>query len=97
MCKEQEAVRQAAWFLLHTECFFYPIYSFDYGTELQELGGTPDSFLFPELKRRVTEALLMDERIVAVDEFRFSRIRTQVRVYFVIHTIYGNFPMDTEV
>lgn len=97
MCSGQEAVRQAAWFILHTTRFDYPIYSFDYGNELETLGGTPDSFLFPELKRRVREALFVDERIVAVDSFSFSRVGTRVGVSFVIHTVYGDLAMDLEV
>ena len=85
-----KAARQAAWLILHTERFLFPIYSFDYGTELLELRGTRDSFLFPELKRRVSEALFVDERFTGTSAFRFSRQGSRVEVHFTIHTIYGD-------
>ena len=90
MIDGREATRQAAWLILHTERFLFEIYSHDYGTELLELRGTRDSFLFPELKRCVTEALLVDERFTGTSEFNFSRQRNRVEVRFTIHTIYGD-------
>jgi len=97
MVDGHEAVRQAAWFILHTERFRYVIYSFDYGTELQGLGGSRDSFLFPEIKRRVTEALLVDDRIIGASEFVFDRQKSRVAVRFLVHTIYGETEMELEV
>ena len=90
------AVRQAAWLILHTERYLHLIYSFDYGTELEGLAGSRDSFLFPEIKRRVTEALLVDERITGTSDFSFQRVRTRVEVRFTLHTIYGDAEMEWE-
>ena len=92
-----EAVRQAAWLILHTERYLHLIYSFDYGTELQGLAGNRDSFLFPEIKRRVTEALCVDDRITGTSNFKFQRIRMRVEVSFTIHTVYGELEMEVEV
>jgi len=97
MVDGHEAVRQAAWLILHTERYLHLIYSFDYGTELAGLGGSRDNFLFPEIKRRVTEALLVDDRIRGTSEFTFSRVRTRVEVGFVVHTVYGEMEMELEV
>ena len=91
-----EAARQAAWLILHTERYLHFIYSFDYGTELEGLAGSRDSFLFPEIKRRVTEALLVDERLTGTSEFSFHRARTRVEVRFTLHTIYGDLDMQWE-
>ena len=96
-CDGHEAVRQAIWLMLHTERYLHVIYSFEYGTELQDLAGNQDSFLFPEMKRRVTEALLVDDRVTGTSEFTFHRIGTRVEVRFVVHTEYGDMDMEWEV
>jgi len=97
MVDGHEAARQAAWLILHTERFIHLIYSFDYGTELEGLQGKRDSFLFPELKRRVTEALLVDDRMRGTSDFHFSRRRSRVELRFTLHTIYGDMEMELEV
>lgn len=91
------AARQAAWLILHTERYQHIIYSFHYGTELQSLFGTRDSFLFPEIKRRVTEALIMDDRITGTSDFVFARQRERVTVRFTVHTVYGDADFALEV
>ena len=97
MVDGHEAVRQAAWLMLHTERFLYLIYSFNYGTELKGLHGKGDSFLFPEVRRRVTEALLVDDRISGTSDFVFERRRSRVEVRFIIHTVFGDMELELEV
>jgi len=97
MVDGHEAARQAAWLILHTERFLHVIYSFDYGTELLGLHGKGDSFLFPEIRRRVTEALLVDERLTGTSDFHFHRRRTRLEVRFMLHTVYGETEMELEV
>jgi len=92
-----EAARQAMRLILHTERFRYEIYSFRYGTELESLAGKGDSFLFPEIKRRVTEALLTDDRVRGTSDFVFNRIRTRVTVRFVAHTIFGDIEQTLDI
>ncbi|MCL2562422.1 MAG: DUF2634 domain-containing protein [Oscillospiraceae bacterium] len=88
------AARQAAWIILHTERYRHVIYSFNFGTEFADLPGRDDGFLFPEIKRRVTEALMMDDRITGTSDFTFARRRTQVEVRFVVHTVFGDAEME---
>ena len=92
-----EAAYQAAWLILHTERFLHLIYSFDYGAELSGLKGKRDSFLFPEIKRRIREALLVDERFTGTSNFTFRRRGTRVEVGFTLHTIYGDMELETEI
>ena len=47
-------------------------YSWNYGVELVELIGQPKEYALPEIKRCITEALLQDDRITAVDGFEFE-------------------------
>ena len=94
MVDGREAARQAAWLILHTERYRYPIYSFEYGAELENLIGRNDGFLFPEIKRRVTEALLVDDRITGTSDFAFHRRKSRVEVRFVVHTVYGDMEIE---
>lgn len=90
-CDELEAMRQVIYKILNTERYQYLIYSSDYGIELIDLYGEPVTYVCPELQRRITEALLQDDRIESVDNFTFdlSEPRT-VYVKFLVHTIFGD-------
>lgn len=93
-----EAVKQAVYKILLTERYRYIMYSWNYGIELQDLFGEPVSYVCPELKRRITEALTQDDRIEDVDEFEFDLSRKGlVHVSFLVHTIYGEIQAEREV
>lgn len=85
-----EAMKQAIYLILNIERYNYLIYSWNYGIELADLFGQPTSFVLPELKRRITEALTQDERILGVDNFSFEVNRGKVHATFTVHTIFGN-------
>jgi len=85
-----EAMKQAIFKILNTERYEYVIYSWNYGIELADLFGQPISYVLPELKRRITEALMQDDRILSVDNFSFETNRNKVHVTFTVHTIFGD-------
>lgn len=87
---ELEAMKQAIYLILNIERYNYLIYSWNYGVELADLFGQPISFVLPELKRRITEALTQDERIQSVDNFSFEVNRGKVHATFTVHTIFGD-------
>ena len=92
------AMEQAVYKILSTERYRYMIYSWNYGVELEDLFGEPVSFVCPELERRIKEALLWDTRIEDVSDFRFDISRKgTVHVYFLVHTIFGDFGAEKEV
>ncbi len=94
----QLAVEQAIYKILLTERYQYQIYSTNYGVELADLFGMPVTWVRPEIERRVAEALLMDNRIKAVDNFVFNLdTRHVVAVTFTAHTIFGDATIETEV
>src|SRR5690606_29056146 len=64
-----EAVKQAVFLILRTERYRYLIYSTDYGSELEGLIGRDSLFVQSELKRRIREALMQDDRIEDVTNF----------------------------
>ena len=90
-CDELEAMVQVIYKILNTERYQYIIYSWNYGIELLDLYGEPVTYVCPELQRRITEALVQDDRITSVDSFEFdtSEKRT-IHVTFVVHTIFGD-------
>lgn len=94
---ERDAVLQAVYLILNVERYAYPIYSRNYGSELSDLIGKPKDYAMSEMKRRITEALLQDDRITSLSDWEFEAGRKSVRVNFVVHTIYGDVEASKEV
>lgn len=94
---EIAAVRQAIYLILNIERYRYPIYSFDYGVEFYDLIGMDSQLAIPEIKRRVSEALLQDDRIVSVGDWDFKINKKKVFVTFVVTTVFGNLESEIEV
>lgn len=92
-----EALKQAIYKALNTERYEYPIYSFNYGIELESLIGKDRTYVQIELKRRIQECLLRDERITAVDNFRFEGSGDVLKCTFDVHSIYGDLTVTREV
>lgn len=96
-CDGLAAMEQAAYKILSTERYQNLIYSPGYGVELAGLFGQPAAFVYPELERRITEALMQDARITAVDGFSFERRKGAVSCTFSVHTTEGDFTAQKEV
>lgn len=94
---EIDAIKQTIYFILGTERYEYLIYSWDYGIELQDLFGKPMPYVIAEIKRRITEALTMDDRITDVVDFQFERNREVLHVTFSVVSTLGNIPTELEV
>ena len=89
-----EAMNQAIFILLSVERFDYKIHSYDYGVELEELIGKRRGYVEADIRRRLNEALMQDDRITGTTEFRFSTDRESVTVEFTVQTIFGNIPIE---
>ncbi|MDR2889524.1 MAG: DUF2634 domain-containing protein [Lachnospiraceae bacterium] len=93
-----EAMKQVIYKIIHTERYQYPMYSWNYGTELSDLYGEPVSYVVPELERRITEALLWDDRITEVSDFEFDLTNKGViSVTFNVQTVFGTLKSEAEV
>ncbi len=97
MTDEQDALYQAVYLILNVERYVYPIYSRNYGVELADLVGQPKDYAMSEAKRRITEALVQDDRITSVDGWSFDTGRKSVLAQFTVHTIYGDLEVTKEV
>ena len=92
-----EALKQAIYKVLNTERYEYPIYSFNYGIELENLIGKDPMYAQIELKRRIRECLLQDERITSVDNFRFEINGDEMICNFDVISIFGELNITQEV
>lgn len=91
MCDGYDAVKQSIYKILNTERYQHLIYSWNYGVELSDLIGQPTSYVCSEVQRRITEALLQDDRIESVTDFEFDiNKKHEVVCTFVVHTIFGD-------
>lgn len=93
-----EAMKQVVFKILNTERYAYVMYSWNYGIETMDLYGEPVSWVCPELQRRITEALVCDDRIESVTDFDFNLSQKGVvHVSFVVHTIFGDMQAERAV
>ena len=97
MTDKREALRQAVYLILNVERYAYSIYSRNYGSELVDLIGQPMDYAMSEMKRRITDALMQDDRITGVDDWTFETGRKSVLVRFTVYTIYGELEATKEV
>ena len=87
---EQEAMKQTVFRILNTERYQFIIYPWYYGIETLDLYGEPVTWVCPELERSITEALLVDTRIISVTNFEFDlSIKGVVQTSFTVNTVYG--------
>lgn len=92
-----DAVEQAVFLILNTERYQWLIHSWDYGVEWKELIGKPVPYCVAEVPRRVTEALLQDDRITAVEDFSFQVEKKRLMTTFTVVSIFGKLRTGTEV
>lgn len=97
MTDGMEAMRQAIYLILCTERFIWPIYSWNYGTELSGLQGKNRFYVEAELERRITEALMQDDRVRSVEEFSFTEKKKALVAAFTVRTTIGDIQAVKEV
>ena len=91
------AVGQLIYASLNVERYENLLHSWQFGIERDDLYGMSTDYVVAELRRRIEEALSVDDRITAVDTFDFSIKGRTITVTFVVHTIYGDEKIEYEV
>lgn len=86
-----EALKQAVIKAVKTMRDKYLIYSSDYGCEIYYLKGKSYSkeYLQIEVPRLIREALIIDDRIEAIENFIVNVIGDELHVSFEVTSIYG--------
>ena len=74
-----------------TERFQYSSYSDDFGVEFQSIvaAGYPRGIAESEIKRTITEALMVDDRTVSVSRFTFVWQGDSCWITFHLESVYG--------
>lgn len=88
-CENFEEMAQVIFKILNTERYQNIIYSWNYGIETVDLYGRPFSYVIPELQRRIKDALVQDDRIDDVRDFKFETTGNKITAYFTVITTFG--------
>ncbi len=77
---------------LKTVRYRYPIYSWDYGCEIEDILGKTFSkeVIESEIKRMIIDALIYDDRIEEVGGFEVELDDEQLRVSFRVKTVFDD-------
>lgn len=94
---DKEAMLQAIIKIITTERYSTVIYDGDYGIEKETLIGQDFDYVISELPRRITEALMVDDRIIDVTDFEYTKDKDTLTASIVVNTIYGELSVTTEV
>lgn len=98
MVDELDAMQQAVVKILGTERYAWLIYDWNYAIELSNLVGQSPSYVTSEIKRRISDALLADDRVSSVTDFVFYQTDSDdITVTFNVNTIYGTIPITAGV
>lgn len=95
--EDLESLRQSIEKMLGTEQYEFPIYSFDYGIDIASLIGKDPIYVQVELKRRIKECIMQDDRVVSVDNFKMQTAGDILYCDFDILSIFGLINMRKEV
>ena len=94
-----EAIRQAVGKVLSTLRFQHEIYSESYGHDLEDLVGEEMALAEMEVERLISEALLVDDRILSIENFNITPgvDRSSLQVSFIVSTLFGDIAEEMEV
>ena len=92
-----EAVRQAVEVIVNVERFKWQIYTPNFGTDYDGLLGTEPGYAASELRRRLEDAFLPDNRILGIEEYSYTFKDVSLTVSFTARTVFGGVPGSMEV
>ena len=92
-----EAVRQAVEVIVNVERFKWQIYTPNFGTDYDSLLGTEPGYAASELRRRLEDAFLPDNRILGMRDYAYTFEDVSLTVTFTVLTVFGDIPGSMEV
>lgn len=89
--EDKAALKMWIYKALLTKRYIYPIYSWDYGQDLEELigQGYETDFIKSEVERRVQECLRINEHVKGFSNFDIGLINDQLQINFTVNTTFG--------
>jgi len=92
-----EAVRQAVEVIVNVERFKWQIYTPNFGTDYDGLLGTEPGYAASELRRRLEDAFLPDNRILGIKDYAYTFDGVSLTVAFTAMTVFGDVAGGMEV
>lgn len=91
-----EAIKVWIWLALKTARYRYCVYSWDYGSELEDLIGQGYSadYIVAEAQRMVEDCLLINSDIKSITNFTVNTKNDQLNISFTVDTLYGSISMQ---
>ena len=91
------AVRQAVEVIVSVERFKWQIYTPNFGTDYDGLLGTEPGYAASELRRRLEDAFLPDNRILGIRDYAYTFKDVSLTVTFTVNTVFGDVTSGMEV
>lgn len=93
-----EAIKVWIWLALQTPRYRYYAYSWDYGSETEDLigRGYTEEYAAAEARRMIEDCLLINENIQSITEFAATLEMDRLTVRFTAITLYGSISVSTE-
>lgn len=86
-----QAIKVWIWLALQVKRYKHTIYTWDHGTEIDDLigKGYSSDYIESEAERMTEECLLMNENITGISDFKIEINGTKASIAFVAETVYG--------
>lgn len=93
-----EAIKVWIWLALQTPRYRYYVYSWDYGSEFENLigQGYSEEYIETEARRMTEDCLLINEDIQSISNFSVNMEDGALLVSFTANTIYGDISFANE-
>lgn len=92
-----EAVRQAVEIIVNVERFKWQIYTPNFGTDYDGLLGNEAGYAASELRRRLEDAFIPDNRILGIRDYQWAAAEDGLTADFTVRTVYGDVASSMEV
>ncbi len=92
-----DALSQTVYAILMTPRYAYTIFSHNYGTDYSNLPSGDYIKSIAAIKNAVTDSLMIDDRILSVQDFEFTKNEHSIFVKFVVKSIFGDVVFEKEV
>ena len=91
-----EAIKTWIYLALNTARYRYLIYSWDYGSEIDDLIGQSytQEYIEVEAKRMIEECLLINENITNISDFEVTIADDKLTINFKANTVFGEVEMN---
>lgn len=99
LIEKDEALKVWIYKALKAKRFVWQAYSHTYGTEVENVIGLSNSpeIIDSEVKRYITETLMVNPYIQELSDFSFAHESSIVTASYTVTTIYGRFTHESEV